>query len=132
MTREDIDRAVETESGAASGEGRLSCARALGIARRLGVDAGEVGSAANRLDVRIVDCQLGCFGSRKPTPDDVEGTHVSPALADGIATSLVEGRLPCPAAFEVARKAKVSPADVGKAATKQQIKISGCQLGCFP
>ena len=103
MTGEDIDTVVARESEGAAGEGRLACARALGIARRLGVAPGEIGAAANRLDVRIVDCQLGCFTSKMATHEDLDRVQVPEALASEITASLVDGRLPCTVAFEVAR-----------------------------
>jgi hypothetical protein len=132
MAIEDIDSVVARESEGTADEGRLACARALGVARRLGVAPGEIGDAANRLGVRIVDCQLGCFGSKKATHDDLDDAPIPQALAAEITASLVDGRLPCPAAFEVAKQLKIPPSQVGDAATKQQVKISGCQLGCFP
>ncbi len=46
--------------------------------------------------------------------------------------SLVNGKLPCAVAFKIARKLKVSPKQVGDAANRLNIKISNCQLGCFP
>ena len=46
-------------------ERRLSCAVALEIAEKLGVPPIEVGQAANELGMKIVDCQLGCFGRGK-------------------------------------------------------------------
>jgi hypothetical protein len=49
-----------------------------------------------------------------------------------IKSSLVNGRLPCAVAFKIAKELKVSPRDVGGAANKLSVKISGCQLGCFP
>ena len=49
-----------------------------------------------------------------------------------IKLSLVDGKLPCPVAFKIAKELKVSLLDVGKAADRLSIKISGCQLGCFP
>ena len=132
MSREDIDAVVAQESGGAGGEGRLPCARALGVARRLKVCPKEIGDAANRMGARIVDCQLGCFGREKATHDDLDGTPVPELLAGEVTASLADGRLPCPAAFEIARKLKVPPKQVGDAATKLQVKIRNCQLGCFP
>ena len=41
---------------------RLSCESAFEIAQRLGVEPIAVGRAANHLGIKIVDCQLGCFG----------------------------------------------------------------------
>jgi len=130
MASNDIDRAVQQESGEVGG--RLRCARALAIARRLGVSPGLVGDAANRLGIRIADCQLGCFGVHKLAPQDVDRVQVPPALADELAASLVDGSLHCPTAFEIAARLKVQPRKVGHAATRQGIRISGCQLGCFP
>ena len=49
-----------------------------------------------------------------------------------IKSSLVDGRLPCSVAFKIAKELKVSPRDVGDAANRLSVKISGCQLGCFP
>jgi len=42
-------------------EDRLPCARAWGIARRLGLERVEVGRAADALGTPISRCQLGCF-----------------------------------------------------------------------
>lgn len=53
-------------------------------------------------------------------------------LEKKIKLSLVDGRLPCAVAFRIARELKVSPRDVGDAANRLSVKISRCQLGCFP
>jgi hypothetical protein len=45
---------------------------------------------------------------------------------------MVNGRLPCAIAFKIAKELKVSPRDVGEAANRLSVKISSCQLGCFP
>jgi len=42
-------------------EGKLPCAVAFKIARELKISPGEVGRAANRLSIKICNCQLGCF-----------------------------------------------------------------------
>ena len=49
-----------------------------------------------------------------------------------IKSSLVNGRLPCAVAFKIAKELKVSPRDVGDTANRLSVKISSCQLGCFP
>ena len=48
-----------------------------------------------------------------------------------ISESLVNGKLPCPVAFKIAKELKVSPSDVGSGANELGIKIASCQLGCF-
>ena len=45
----------------ASEDNRIQCARALAIAKSLGIKPAEVGKAANRLKIKICKCQLGCF-----------------------------------------------------------------------
>ena len=53
-------------------------------------------------------------------------------LETKIKSSLVNGRLPWAIAFKIAKEMKVSPRDVGEAANRLSVKISNCQLGCFP
>jgi hypothetical protein len=57
---------------------------------------------------------------------------VGRALEEEMRASLVNGKLPCAVAFKIARKLKVTPRQVGDAANRLNIKISSCQLGCFP
>jgi len=45
----------------ASHESRVPCASALAIAKSLGIPAAEVGKTANKLNLRIKKCLLGCF-----------------------------------------------------------------------
>ena len=45
----------------ASKENRILCSSALAIAKSLNISPGEVGRAANKLNIRISKCQLGCF-----------------------------------------------------------------------
>jgi hypothetical protein len=40
---------------------KISCAAARKIAEDLGVNYKDVGEVADRLGIRIKDCQLGCF-----------------------------------------------------------------------
>ncbi len=45
----------------ASQEGRVPCASALAIAKSLEIPAADVGKTANKLNIRIKKCLLGCF-----------------------------------------------------------------------
>jgi len=58
------ERVAEAVRQAAAGR-RLPCAAALAVAARLGVEPRVVGETANALGIKIVDCQLGCFGGGK-------------------------------------------------------------------
>jgi molybdate transport system regulatory protein len=53
-------------------------------------------------------------------------------IENEIQASLVDGRLQCAVAFKIAKKLKVAPKQVGDAANRLNIKITSCQLGCFP
>ena len=53
-------------------------------------------------------------------------------LEQQVKSSLVDGKLPCAAAFKIAKEFKVAPRNVGEAADELGIKIAACQLGCFP
>ena len=57
---------------------------------------------------------------------------IAKVLEEEMRASLVGGKLPCAVAFQIAKKLKVSPKEVGDAANRLKIKISSCQLGCFP
>jgi hypothetical protein len=41
--------------------GRLSCPAARKIAQELSVSFREIGRTADQLEVKITDCELGCF-----------------------------------------------------------------------
>lgn len=112
-------------------ENRLPCPKAFEIARELKVSRREVGDAVNRLEIRLIDCQLGCFGLDKSRHTDLAAMEIDPALVAEVVKSSVMGQIPCPVAFQVAAKCKVTTKDVGDAATRQKIRITNCQLGCF-
>ena len=56
------DERVAEEVKRRARQGRLPCAAALELASELGVAPLAIGQAANRLGIKITDCQLGCFG----------------------------------------------------------------------
>lgn len=68
--------------------------------------------------------------SRSQGDNNIE--HSNRTLEEEIEASLVNGKLPCAVAFKIARKLKVTPRKVGGTASKLNIKIANCQLGCFP
>ena len=45
----------------ASEDGRLTCERAHELGEELDVPLKEIGMACNELNIKIKDCQLGCF-----------------------------------------------------------------------
>jgi hypothetical protein len=52
---------IEDEIKTSLVDGRLPCAVAFGIAKKLKVSPRQVGDAANDMQIKIASCQLGCF-----------------------------------------------------------------------
>lgn len=112
---------------------QITCADAESIARTLPVDMAEVGRNLDIKGVRIVRCQLGLFGYGegeqkkivKPAPE------VAPEMRQAITDALVDGRLPCLAAWEIAGRLGVPRMAVAAAGETMGIKIRPCQLGAF-
>lgn len=131
MTKPDIDRLITERINASLIEGKLPCPIAFKAARDLEVSLGAVGGKADELGIRIIDCQLGCFGSKKATHEELKDMQISPPVAEAIQASLVNGKIPCATAHELARKLKIGRRKVGDTASKLNIRVSDCQLGCF-
>jgi hypothetical protein len=59
-----------------------------------------------------------------------------PAPSGTLETALVagarDGRIPCGVVFRIAAAEGVPVAEAGRAVQRLGIKITGCQLGCFP
>lgn len=57
----DLVNAVLERAGQADGKRRLSCARAFELAQQFNTKIIEIGRICNQQNVRICNCQLGCF-----------------------------------------------------------------------
>jgi hypothetical protein len=129
-----VDSVLAAALDGAALEGKVACADAEEVARKLEVPLAEVGEALDARELHIVKCQLGLFGfgtSRphggvvQPMPD------VPPDLEAAVRAALVDGRLPCVAAWEIAEKRGIGRIEVAEACEALRIKIKPCQLGAF-
>ena len=59
--KHDMDDEMQ---GLVRGNG-VTCARALAYARQNNISAAEVGARLTALEIKILDCQLGCFGQHR-------------------------------------------------------------------
>ena len=109
----------------------LPCAVAFDIAESLGKRPAEVGMTADRLAVRLVKCQLGLFGysphKKIVTPKAPDDSNIPAAIR----RNLVDDRLPCDRAWEIAKRFGVRKMVVSSACEELGIKIKPCQLGAF-
>jgi hypothetical protein len=112
-------------------ENRISCAEAHSIAVELNTDPADVGAAIDLLEVRIIKCQLGLFGYGKEKNIPVLSDKINPDIESVIKSSLVNDRLPCFTAWEIAKRFKVARPMISAACETMKIKISPCQLGAF-
>lgn len=69
---------------------------------------------------------------RRKMSQEASNTNKEKMLEEEMKASLVNSRLPCAVAFKIAAKHKVSTRTIGDIANNLKIKISSCQLGCFP
>ena len=112
-------------------DGYLSCSTALQIAKEANVPRIAIGEIADRLGIRISNCQIGFFKVDK-TPYD---NSVHEDLDDEINTILVgldrDDQLTCAKVFDLARQFNLKPIVLANAANVRGLKINTCQLGCF-
>lgn len=57
----EIIEAVLEAAKEVDGKNRLNCAQAFELAGKLGTAIGQIGRICNENNVRISNCQLGCF-----------------------------------------------------------------------
>ena len=109
----------------------LPCAVAFNVADQLDISPAVVGEAADRMKLDLVKCQLGLFGykpeKRIVKPVDV----VDPNVETEIRRNLVDDRLPCKTAWEIAKKFNLRKMVVSGTCEALGIKIKLCQLGAF-
>lgn len=109
----------------------IACAVAFEIADKLGVKPSEVGKTADLLEYRLVKCQLGLFGY-KPGHSIVEAKlPENDKIVDAIKEFMVNDRLPCKTAWEIASRFDVHKLTISSACEALKVKIKPCQLGAF-
>ena len=110
---------------------KLACAVAFEIARASGTTPETVGKAADLLSYRLVKCQLGLFGyqpqKKRVTPQQTDRRDLLGAIEE----ALVEGKLSCRRAWQIAAQFGVGKMTVSNICEHLQIKIKPCQLGAF-
>ena len=109
----------------------IPCALAFEIVDDLAVLPAEVGKTIDLINYKLVKCQLGLFGylpeKKIVTPQDTTNQD----LKDAIQKALVDQRLPCISAWEIAARFKIPKLAVSGIAEAMGVKIKPCQLGAF-
>jgi len=114
-------------------EGRLPCAEAFALAHAEHVAPAEVAAAAEAQGIRIGWCQLGLFlGAVKGKGWPNEPLDVPDEVRTALRGAAADGRLPCARAWAIAARLGWERLALGHAANTLGIRVSQCQLGCFP
>ena len=126
-----VDILIKNEIINRAKENKISCAVAFKIANELQVSADAVGMTADLINYRLVKCQLGLFGYQ-PKKKIVTPQHtVTEDLENAISEALVQGRLSCKSAWDIATRFNVHKMKVSSACEAMGVKITYCQLGAF-
>lgn len=111
--------------------GEITCASAFALAADLKESPGEVGVNADLLEIRVTKCQLGLFGYRPEKKVVRPSGTISKELEGAVREALIDKRLPCRSAWDIAKRFSVGKMEVSSACEALGIKISPCQLGAF-
>lgn len=125
------DPAIETALPEMVKEGRISCAAAHGLAKRLNVSPAAVGLAMDMQNFRISRCQLGLFGHTPERRIVKAAEEIQPRAEEAVRDALKNGRLACIDAWGIAKKLSLSRMEIAGICEALQIRISPCQLGAF-
>jgi hypothetical protein len=126
-----LDETIAVKIKERISENRISCAEAHSIAVNLNAAPADVGTTIDLLEVRIIKCQLGLFGHGKEKNIPALSNKINPDIELAIKSSLVNDRLACSSAWEIAERFHISRPMVAAVCEAIKIKISPCQLGAF-
>ena len=126
-----VEDSLKQEVLQAAKENNIACAAAEEIAGRKAVALGEVGVALDLLNINIIECQLGLFGYSPQKKIVQPAKEIASDLKQVINDALSDGRLPCAAAWAIAKQLNLSRMKVSAACEALKIKIKPCQLGAF-
>ena len=126
-----IDSRIKDALEQQTQDNEVPCAVAFNVAEELQVSPADVGKTADLLEMELVKCQLGLFGY-KPEKKIVQAKAADdPDLEQIIRDSLIDGKLPCKTAWEIASNHDLSKMAVSAICEHLGIKIKPCQLGAF-
>ncbi|CAB5121555.1 hypothetical protein D3OALGA1CA_2632 [Olavius algarvensis associated proteobacterium Delta 3] len=109
----------------------LPCAVAFQVAGDLSATPGDVGRTMDLMNARLTKCQLGLFGYAPEKKIVSSRMPDNPEMTAALQAALVDHRLPCASAWEIADRFGVRKLVVSAACEALGIKIKPCQLGAF-
>ncbi len=130
LSREVLSR-LEDIIKAKTRDGSLPCGVAFNIAKNAGVSKIAVGELADRLGIRISNCQISCFKYDKIIHETFEDAKVNEDILSRLLALKNNDNLTCLNVHDLARELNFTPMAVADVANARNLKIHDCQLGCF-
>jgi hypothetical protein len=131
-TRAGLDQVITEAIKKHSIGGKLTCVAAFHITEEMNIKPSEVGHALDLLEMKITKCQLGLFGHEKGKRLVVKPADtVPPDLEKALRAGLLNGRLPCATAWDIAKRFDVPKMNITSACERLDLRIALCQLGAF-
>ncbi len=131
-----VEADLQREILSALREGKLPCAAAHAAAERAGASIQAVGELADDMGIRISRCQLGLFGygeKRLGQYKIVEPSEVlQPEVVAAIREAVQGETITCAQLFGISECLNVPKMTVSAHVEALRLKITQCQLGCFP
>ena len=112
-------------------DGYLSCPVAWKIAKEANVPKVAIGEITDILGIRITNCQIGFFKIEKTPYDNSVHKNMDGEIITMLETLKDNNQLTCAKVFDLARQFKLKPMVIANEANVRDLKIHGCQLGCF-
>lgn len=131
QNKAQINNIIKNEILKQNKDGKLPCFVAFKIANELRVSPAEVGKTVDLLNFRLTKCQLGLYGYQPKKKKVKPKMPSDQALKNAITDALVDGKLPCISAWEIASGFNIHKMAVSCACEAMNIKITKCQLGAF-
>jgi hypothetical protein len=125
------DSVIKNEILKRTHKNEVPCAVAFEIAKELQVSADAVGMTVDLINYRLVKCQLGLFGYQPKKKIVKLQNTVTEDLKNAISEALVQGKLSCKSAWDIASRFEVHKMKVSGACEAMGVKIKPCQMGAF-
>ena len=128
---EKPDTSIKNEILKQTKNKKLPCAVAFNISEVLKISPDKVGKTADLMNFKLTKCQLGLFGYQPKKKIVKPQDSINADVKDAVSAALVQGRLSCKDAWDIASRLNVGKMTVSSTCEAMGVKIKGCQLGAF-
>lgn len=109
----------------------IACTAAHEAAAACGVAPAEVGRAADLLECRLSECQLGLFGYSPQRRIVEPAEEITGELRERLTGAATDGRISCASCWAIADTLHIERMAAAAGCELLGLKITHCQLGAF-